>query len=43
VKSGGRRLAVERFDGVAVTESEFLPLLAEVGFLVGPRRAVVRP
>ncbi len=39
----GTRLAVERFDGVAVTESELLPLLLEAGFLVGPRRAVLRP
>jgi hypothetical protein len=39
----GRRLAVERFDGVPVTESDALPLLAEAGFLVGPRRAVLRP
>jgi len=38
----GRRLAVERFDGEAVTESPFLPLLVEAGFLVGPRRAVLR-
>ena len=42
---GGRakRLAVERFDGQPVTESEALPLLVEAGFLVGPRRAVLRP
>ncbi len=39
----GRRLAVERFDGVAVTESEALPLLVEAGFLAGPRRVVLRP
>jgi ATP-dependent Lhr-like helicase len=38
-----KRLAVERFDGVAVTESEHLPLLVEAGFLAGPRRAVLRP
>jgi ATP-dependent Lhr-like helicase len=44
VKAGGaKRLAVERFDGVPVTESEALPLLVEAGFLVGPRRAVLRP
>ena len=44
VRSGqGRRLAVERFDGAAVTASEVLPLLLEAGFLVGPRRAVLRP
>ena len=39
----GRRLAVERFDGSPVTESEALPLLVEAGFLAGPRRAVLRP
>jgi ATP-dependent helicase Lhr and Lhr-like helicase len=39
----GRRLAVERFDGQPVTESEILPLLVEAGFLAGPRRAVLRP
>jgi ATP-dependent Lhr-like helicase len=38
----GRRLAVERFDGVPVAESEVLPLLLEAGFLAGPRRAVLR-
>jgi ATP-dependent Lhr-like helicase len=43
VKGGGERLAVERFDGVPVTESDALPLLVEAGFLVGPRRAVLRP
>jgi ATP-dependent Lhr-like helicase len=43
VKRGGaKRLAVERFDGEAVTESSVLPLLVEAGFLVGPRRAVLR-
>jgi ATP-dependent Lhr-like helicase len=39
----GKRLAVERFDGEPVTESELLPLLVEAGFLAGPRRAVLRP
>jgi hypothetical protein len=39
---GKKRLAVERFDGQPVTESEVLPLLEEAGFLVGPRRAVLR-
>ena len=34
---------VERFDGVAFTESGVLPLLVEAGFLAGPRRAVLRP
>ncbi len=37
-----RRLAVERFDGEPVTESDVMPLLVEVGFLAGPRRAVLR-
>ena len=39
----GRRLSVERFDGLPVVESEALPLLVEAGFLAGPRRAVLRP
>ena len=44
VRSGGaKRLAVERFDGVPVVESEALGLLVESGFLAGPRRAVLRP
>ena len=44
VRGGGvKRLAVERFDGRPVTESEVMPLLIEAGFLVGPRRAVLRP
>ncbi len=44
VRGGGaKRLAVERFDGVAVTESDSLGLLVDAGFLVGPRRAVLRP
>ncbi len=38
-----KRLAVERFDGEPVIESEHLPLLVEAGFLAGPRRAVLRP
>jgi ATP-dependent helicase Lhr and Lhr-like helicase len=38
-----KRLAVERFDGEPVTESEALPLLVEAGFVAGPRRAVLRP
>jgi ATP-dependent helicase Lhr and Lhr-like helicase len=38
-----KRLAVERFDGEPVTESEAMPLLVEAGFLAGPRRAVLRP
>jgi ATP-dependent Lhr-like helicase len=44
VRAGGaKRLAVERFDGEPVTESEAMPLLVEAGFLAGPRRAVLRP
>ena len=44
VRSGGaKRLAVERFDGVPVVETEALSLLVESGFLAGPRRAVLRP
>jgi ATP-dependent helicase Lhr and Lhr-like helicase len=44
VRAGGaKRLAVERFDGEPVAEAEVLPLLVEVGFLAGPRRAVLRP
>src|SRR5262249_13858019 len=44
VRSGGaKRLAVERFDGGPVSESEVLPLLLDAGFLIGPRRAVLRP
>jgi ATP-dependent Lhr-like helicase len=39
----GRRLAVERFDGRPVVESEALELLVEAGFLAGPKRAVLRP
>jgi ATP-dependent helicase Lhr and Lhr-like helicase len=41
--SGVRRLAVERFDGEPVAESPAMPLLAEAGFVAGPRRAVLRP
>ena len=44
VKRGGaKRLAVERFDGRPVGETEIMPLLLEAGFLAGPRRAVLRP
>jgi ATP-dependent Lhr-like helicase len=44
VKRGGaKRLAVERFDGHPVGETEVMPLLLEAGFLAGPRRAVLRP
>jgi ATP-dependent Lhr-like helicase len=44
VKRGGaKRLAVERFDGEPVGETDVMPLLLEAGFLSGPRRAVLRP
>jgi ATP-dependent Lhr-like helicase len=44
VRAGGvKRLAVERFDGEPVVESEVLGLLVAAGFLAGPRRAVLRP
>ena len=43
VRRGGvKRLAVERFDGEPVGETEVMPLLLEAGFLAGPRRAVLR-
>jgi ATP-dependent Lhr-like helicase len=42
-RSGIKRLAVERFDGDPVAESDAMPLLVEAGFLAGPRRAVLRP
>ena len=42
-RGGGRRLAVERFDGEPITDSDALALLVDVGFLAGPRRAVLRP
>jgi ATP-dependent helicase Lhr and Lhr-like helicase len=38
-----KRLAVERFDGEPVAETDVMPLLVEAGFLAGPRRAVLRP
>jgi ATP-dependent helicase Lhr and Lhr-like helicase len=38
-----KRLAVERFDGEPVAETDVMPLLLEAGFLAGPRRAVLRP
>jgi ATP-dependent helicase Lhr and Lhr-like helicase len=38
-----KRLAVERFDGEPVAESEAMRLLVESGFVAGPRRAVLRP
>jgi ATP-dependent helicase Lhr and Lhr-like helicase len=40
--TGLKRLAVERFDGSPVGETEVMPLLLEAGFLAGPRRAVLR-
>jgi ATP-dependent Lhr-like helicase len=44
VKRGGaKRLAVERFDGKPVADSDVMPLLVDAGFLAGPRRAVLRP
>jgi ATP-dependent Lhr-like helicase len=43
VRAGrSRRLAVERFDGDPVVDTDVLPLLVEAGFLAGPRRAVLR-
>jgi ATP-dependent Lhr-like helicase len=39
----GQRLAVERFDGEPVAETDLMPLLLDAGFLAGPRRAVLRP
>jgi ATP-dependent Lhr-like helicase len=41
-QGGAKRLAVERFDGKPVVETEAMPLLLEAGFLAGPRRAVLR-
>jgi ATP-dependent Lhr-like helicase len=41
-RTGGKRLAVERFDGEPVVETIAMPLLVEAGFLAGPRRAVLR-
>jgi ATP-dependent helicase Lhr and Lhr-like helicase len=42
-RSGLKRLAVERFDGEPVGETELMALLLEAGFVAGPRRAVLRP
>ena len=43
VRRGGlKRLAVERFDGEPVVDTEAMALLVEAGFLAGPRRAVLR-
>jgi ATP-dependent Lhr-like helicase len=41
-RTGVKRLAVERFDGEPVTESDVLELLVDAGFVVGPRRVVLR-
>ncbi len=41
-RGGAKRLAVERFDGEPVAETEAMQLLVEAGFLAGPRRAVLR-
>ena len=41
--TGAKRLAVERFDGEPVTESECISMLIDAGFVIGPRRAVFRP
>jgi ATP-dependent Lhr-like helicase len=40
---GAKRLAVERFDGEPINETDAMALLVEAGFLAGPRRAVLRP
>ena len=40
--AGVKRLAVERFDGAPITETDALELLVEAGFRAGPRRAVLR-
>jgi ATP-dependent helicase Lhr and Lhr-like helicase len=42
-RTGIKRLSVERFDGEPVGESDAMPLLADAGFVAGPRRAVLRP
>ena len=42
-RRGVKRLAVERFDGEPVGETDAMPLLVEAGFVAGPRRAVLRP
>ena len=44
VKAGGaKRLAIERFDGEPVVDTDAMELLVEAGFLAGPRRAVCAP
>jgi ATP-dependent helicase Lhr and Lhr-like helicase len=43
VKGGrAKRLAVERFDGQPVGETEVISMLIDAGFVAGPRRAVLR-
>jgi ATP-dependent Lhr-like helicase len=42
-RRGMKRLAIERFDGEPVGDTDVMPLLIEVGFTAGPRRAVLRP
>jgi ATP-dependent Lhr-like helicase len=41
-RSGVKRLAVERFGGDPVADTEIMPLLVDAGFVAGPRRAVLR-
>jgi ATP-dependent helicase Lhr and Lhr-like helicase len=44
VRAGGaKRLAVERFDGEPVTDWDGISMLIDAGFVIGPRRAVLRP
>jgi ATP-dependent Lhr-like helicase len=44
VRTGGtRRLALERFDGAPIVESDAVELFIDAGFLAGPRRLVLRP
>ncbi len=42
-RRGAKRLAVERFDGEPIGETDAMELLVEAGFTAGPRRAVLRP
>jgi len=42
-RRGAKRLAVERFDGEPIGETDAMALLVEAGFTAGPRRAVLRP
>jgi ATP-dependent helicase Lhr and Lhr-like helicase len=41
-KGGAKRLAIERFDGEPIVDTDAMQLLVEAGFLAGPRRAVLR-